>query len=75
MTKICKNDTIYCICKLLCCKTYKKFRVKIFLNTICNGDKGGFRGLENVIRGVFFNFCYLNYMSYICAIQLNEILK
>lgn len=54
MTKICKNDTIYCICKLLCCKTYKKFRVKIFLNIICNGDKGGFRGLENVIRGVFF---------------------
>ena len=73
MTKICKNDIIYCIRKLLCCKTYKKFRVKIFLNIICNGDESGFRGLESVIRGVFFNFCYPNYISYICTELIDEI--
>lgn len=54
MTKICKNLIFYCILKLICCKTYEIFRVKIFLNTICKKDKSGFRGLERVILGVFF---------------------
>lgn len=73
MTKICKNVIFYCILKLICCKTYEIFRVKIFLNTICKKDKSGFRGLERVITGVIFNFCYLKYISYICTIQLNKI--